>query len=66
MPRWLPAAWFAGSRSPAYRWQPDFIWQERFFDQILRDDDGLERYRVYIRENPLRWQLSGSTAVDGS
>ena len=48
------------------RRQPDFTWQERFFDQILRDDDGLERYRVYIRENPLRWQLSGSIADDGS
>jgi putative transposase len=34
---------------------PDFRWQERFFDQILRDDDALQRYRAYIRENPRRW-----------
>jgi putative transposase len=41
--------------------RPEFSWQERYFDQILRDDEDLERYRVYIRENPLRWQSSGST-----
>ncbi len=34
----------------------DFAWQERYFDQILRDDEALERYRAYIRENPGRWQ----------
>jgi hypothetical protein len=28
----------------------------RFFDQILRDDEDLERYRAYIRENPSRWR----------
>ena len=36
--------------------QPEFSWQERYYDQILRDDEDLERYRVYIRENPLRWR----------
>ena len=35
---------------------PVFAWQQRFFDQILVDDDALERYRKYIRENPIRWQ----------
>lgn len=39
------------------RQRPDFSWQERFFDQILRSDDHLERYRLYIRENPLRWSV---------
>jgi hypothetical protein len=33
-----------------------FIWQDRFFDQILRDKLAVERYRAYIRENPIRWQ----------
>ena len=37
------------------RRQPQFSWQERYYDQILRDDEDLERYRIYIRENPLRW-----------
>ena len=38
------------------RRRPEFSWQERFFDQVLRDDEDLERYRAYIRENPLRWR----------
>lgn len=44
------------------RW-PGFAWQERFFDQILRDEDGLDRYRAYIRDNPCRWQSSESSAT---
>jgi len=42
------------------RRRPDFSWQERYFDQILRDDEDLERYRVYIRGNPGRWKAPGS------
>jgi len=34
---------------------PSFTWQPRFFDQILRDEEAVERYRVYIRENPRQW-----------
>jgi hypothetical protein len=44
--------------------RPKFAWQERFFDQIIRDDDALERYRAYIRENPSRWNLSDSGTDD--
>lgn len=44
------------------RRQFEFSWQERYYDQILRDAYDLERYRVYIRENPRGWQLAGSTA----
>jgi REP element-mobilizing transposase RayT len=43
------------------RRRPEFAWQERYFDQILRDDENLNRYRAYIRENPSRWRLKGST-----
>jgi REP element-mobilizing transposase RayT len=35
---------------------PHFAWQERFYDQILNDEDELERYRAYIRDNPRRWR----------
>jgi REP element-mobilizing transposase RayT len=38
------------------RRRPEFAWQERYFDQILRDDENLQRYRAYIRENPSRWR----------
>ncbi|HYN22766.1 MAG TPA: transposase, partial [Thermoanaerobaculia bacterium] len=34
------------------RRRTEFEWQERYFDQILRDNEDLERYRLYIRENP--------------
>jgi len=40
--------WASGSRA--------FAWQPRFFDQIVRDDQMLQRYRKYIQENPLRWE----------
>lgn len=33
-----------------------FAWQERFYDQILRDPDALDRVRAYIRNNPVRWK----------
>jgi REP element-mobilizing transposase RayT len=33
-----------------------FTWQTRFFDQILKDDEAIQHYRAYIRENPIRWQ----------
>ncbi|HXU32512.1 MAG TPA: transposase [Thermoanaerobaculia bacterium] len=42
------------------RRRPKFAWQERYYDQILRDDENLNRYRAYIRENPTRWRLQGS------
>jgi REP element-mobilizing transposase RayT len=35
-----------------------FNWQERFYDQILCDPNAVEKYRRYIRENPLRWALN--------
>jgi putative transposase len=33
-----------------------FAWQARFFDQIVRDEDTLKRFRGYIRDNPARWE----------
>jgi putative transposase len=34
----------------------EFNWQPRFFDQIIRDEETLLRFRRYILENPLRWK----------
>lgn len=34
----------------------EFSWQERFFDQIIRSEDALLRFRKYIQENPARWE----------
>lgn len=36
---------------------PDInVWQRNFHDRILRDPEELEYYRMYIRENPKRWE----------
>jgi REP element-mobilizing transposase RayT len=32
-----------------------FKWQERYFDRIIRNEEGLLAAREYIRSNPLKW-----------
>ena len=34
---------------------PEFAWQSRFHDHILRDTYDLDRVRRYMRNNPTRW-----------
>ena len=34
---------------------PGKLWQRRFFDHIIRDDDTLDKIRRYVRDNPRRW-----------
>jgi putative transposase len=36
--------------------RPDFAWQPRFHDAIVREPADLERVRAYIRTNPSRWK----------
>jgi REP element-mobilizing transposase RayT len=36
---------------------PDFAWQGRFYDHIIRNEEALHRIRKYIYDNPLRWQI---------
>jgi putative transposase len=33
-----------------------FVWQPRFYDHIVRDDDELSRIREYITNNTLNWK----------
>jgi len=33
------------------------LWQENYYDHVVRDDDDLARIRKYIIENPLAWHL---------
>ena len=35
---------------------PDFAWQPRFYDHIIRDEKSLWAIRQYIRNNPLKWE----------
>jgi putative transposase len=32
------------------------IWQERYHDHIIRNDDTLNKIRGYVQTNPARWQ----------
>lgn len=34
---------------------PDFKWQARFFDRVIRDNKELFAMRAYIKYNPKRW-----------
>ena len=31
------------------------IWQSRFYEHVIRDENDLHRIRMYIENNPLRW-----------
>jgi putative transposase len=44
----------SGVKSYATRNKIEFLWQERFYDRIIRDADEIERIREYIYENPLK------------
>jgi REP element-mobilizing transposase RayT len=35
---------------------PDFQWQSRFHDHIIRDDNEYQRINDYIETNPLNWE----------
>ena len=35
---------------------PEFGWQNRFHDHIIRDNDAFYRIARYIRENPSNWE----------
>jgi len=34
---------------------PDFAWQSKYYDHIIRNDDSFQRIKKYIYENPLKW-----------
>jgi REP element-mobilizing transposase RayT len=33
------------------------IWQPRFYDHIIRNEESLNRIRQYIIDNPMRWEI---------
>jgi len=35
---------------------PDFEWQPRYHDHIIRSEEGLQRIREYIINNPAKWE----------
>ena len=36
---------------------PEFAWQTRYYDHIIRDDRSLDKIRLYIINNPLKWEF---------
>lgn len=34
------------------------IWQDRYYDHIIRNETDLQSIRQYIRNNPLNWFLN--------
>ena len=36
---------------------PQFCWQSRFYEHIIRDEPSLRNIRQYIVDNPAKWEL---------
>lgn len=39
------------------KFEPNFNWQSRFYDRIIRNENELYKIRRYIEQNPLRWDI---------
>ncbi len=43
---------------------PNFAWQPRFYDHIIRDEISLYKIKEYIRKNPEMWERDRNNADD--
>jgi REP element-mobilizing transposase RayT len=41
------------------------IWQRNYFEHVIRNGEDLERVRIYIQENPFRWEDDGENPAAG-
>ena len=41
----------------------DFLWQPRFYENIIRDETALHDIRTYIMDNPAKWQREHNRRV---
>ncbi len=49
---------FSARRINAQRKTPGTtVWQRGFYEHIIRDEADLNRIRVYIRDNPVKWNM---------
>ena len=51
-----------GFKSAVTRWfhvhtQIKTVWQRNFYDHVVRDDSELNRIRLYVQQNPARWEF---------
>ena len=44
------------------------LWQESFYDEVIRDEEHYARISRYIAENPAKWKLNehGANAADSA
>lgn len=58
--RWFKSAVYSdyGRGVRAHGWVPydGKLWQQDYYDHIIRNEHDLERVRKYIASNPARWQ----------
>ncbi len=52
-------------KSAVKRWAgqnnyPDFAWQPRFYDRVIRNNLELQHIREYIWQNPQKWELDSN------
>lgn len=47
--------YFAGVREQGWDPVPGRLWQQRYFDRIVRSQHELDAIRTYIEANPMRW-----------
>jgi len=33
------------------------VWQRNYYEHIIRDQEELDKFRRYIQDNPLKWEL---------
>ena len=41
------------------QWQPFYkkLWQRNYYEHIIRNEQSLEKLRIYIENNPLKWDV---------
>ena len=43
---------------------PDFAWQPRYYDHIIRNDKSLKKIQDYIMRNPAMWEFDKNNSTD--
>ena len=49
-----------------HKTQPDFTWQSRFHDRIIRDEKELNAIHEYIVNNPMKWLYDNENPIKGN
>ncbi len=44
------------AKNKIYQINPNFVWQSRFYDHIIRNEISLNKIREYIQTNPEMWE----------